>query len=140
MIFFRQTQKRTLFLWALFFSMVLLSGQDVKLHVHSLDHDQQHGHMGVGAAAEHLHRSEAHFSTDISHDDLHDEVVSEFDAGSYGLLKKVSSNVLALALLITLSAWLLPASCPQTFHRRRDKGAALPWRNHLSPPLRAPPL
>ena len=138
MIFFRQTKKRTLFLWALFLSVALLCAQGVKLHVHSLDHDQQHSH--IAAEAEHSHLSEAHLSTDISHGDHHDEVVSELDVTASGLLKKVSSNSLTLALLVTVFAFLLPAFYQQTFHRRRDKDALLPWRYHLSPPLRAPPL
>lgn len=137
MIFFRQTKKRTLFLWTLFLSMTLLCAQGVKLHVHSLDHN--HGHIAAEAAAEHSHLSEAHLSTDVSHGDHHDEVVSELDVSSYGLLKKASSNALTLALLVTLFALLLPAFNQQPFHHRRDRDAILPWQYHLSPPLRAPP-
>lgn len=140
MILFRQTKKRNLFLWALLLSIALLCAQGVKLHVHSLDHDQQHSHIATEAAAEHSHLSEAHLSTDVSHSDHHDEVVSELDVSSHGLLKKVSSSVLTLALLVTMFALLLPAFYRQTFHRRRDIDTILPWRYHLSPPLRAPPL
>ncbi len=142
MIFFRQTKKRTLFLWALFLSIALLCAQDVKLHVHNLDHNhgQQQSHIATKAAAEHSHLSEAHLSIDVSHGDHHDEVLSELDVSSYGLLKKVSNSVLTLALLVTVFALLLAAFYRQTFHRRRDKDAILPWQYHLSPPLRAPPL
>lgn len=121
--------------------MALLCAQSVKLHVHNFDHDhdQRHGHITAGAA-EHSHLSEAHLSTDVSHGDHHDEVVSELDASPDGLLKKASSNVVVLALLATLFTLLLPGFYQQIFHRRRDKGAILPRRYHLFPPLRAPPL
>ncbi len=129
MILFRQTQKQTLFLWTLLLSVALLCAQGVKLHVHNLDHDhdQQHSHIAAETIAEHSHLSEVHLSTDISHGDNHDEVLSELDVSAYGLLKKVSNSVLTLALLVSVFALLLPAFYRQTFHRRRDKDAILPW-------------
>ncbi|MEN8180010.1 MAG: hypothetical protein ABFS39_15520 [Pseudomonadota bacterium] len=141
MIFFRQTTKRTSFLWALLLSVALLCAQGVKLHVHSIDHDhdQRHGHMTT-EAAEHSHLSEAHLSSDVSHGDHHDEVVSELDASPDGLLKKVSSNVFMLALLATVFSLLLLGFYQHAFHRRSDNDAILPWRYLLSPPSRAPPL
>lgn len=144
MILLRQMKKRTLFLWVFLLSTALLCAQGVKLHVHSFgqehDHDQQYSHIAAEAVAEHSHLSEAHLSTDISHGDHHDEVVSELDASPDGLLKKVSSNILTLALLATVFILLLPTFYQQTFHRRRDKNSFLPWRYLFSPPLRAPPL
>lgn len=143
MNYFRQRKKRTLFLWAFLLSTVLLCVQGVKLqlHAHDIDHDQQYSHIVAGAAVEHLHRREIHFSTDVSHDDHHDdEVVSEFDASPYGLLKKVSNNVLMLVLLATVFTFLLRGFYQQTFQRRCDNGVILPWRYLLFPPLRAPPL
>ena len=146
MTFFRQTKKHTLFLWTLFLSIVLLCAQGVKLHVHSFghDHDQQHSHIAleveVEVEVEHSHLSEAHLSTDVSHDDHHSEVVSELDANPNGLLKKVSSSALTLALFATVLTLLFPGFYQQIFHRRRDKAVFLPWRYLLSPPLRAPPL
>lgn len=140
MILFLQPKKRTLFLWTLFLSIALLCAQGVKLHVHSLDHDHDQQHSHITAKAKHSHLSEAHLATDISHGDHHDEVVLELDVSSSGLLKKVSSNSLTLALLVTVFALLFSAFYQQTLHRRHNKYAILPWRYHLSPPLRAPPL
>jgi len=141
MILFRQTKKRTLFLWTLLLSVALLCAQGVKLHVHSIDHDhdRQHSHITAEAVTEHSHLSEVHLSSNISHGDHHDEVVSEHDASPNGLLKKASSNVVMLALLATVLSLLFPGFYQQTFHRRRDKDAILPWRYLLSPPPRAPP-
>ena len=144
MFLFRQTKKRTLFLWTLLLSMALLCAQSVKLHVHSLDHDhdqnQQHSHITTVPASNHSHLSDAHLSTDVSHGDHHDEVVSELDASPYGLLKKVSDSVLTLALLTTVFTFLLAGFYHHTFHHRRDKNIVLAWRYLFSPPLRAPPL
>lgn len=122
--------------------MSLLCAQGVKLHVHSLDHDhnQQHSHIASEAVAEHLHLSDAHLSTDVSHGDHHDKVVAELDASPYGLLKKVSNSVLTLALFATFFVFFLSGFYQQTFRHRRDKSIILPWRYRLSPPLRAPPL
>lgn len=142
MRFFRETKKRTLYLWTILLSLALLCAQGVKLHTHDLDHnhDQQHGHTPSEAAVEHSHLSEAHLSTDVSHDDHHDEMTSELDANPNGLLKKVSNSVLTLALLATVFILLFPGFYQQIFHRRRGKAIFIPWRYLLSPPLRAPPL
>ncbi|NOX43621.1 MAG: hypothetical protein GXP19_07805 [Gammaproteobacteria bacterium] len=140
-------KKRTLFLWTLLLSMVLLCAQGVKLHVHSLDHDydQTHSHIAAEAAAKHSHLSEAHLSTDISHGDHHDEMVSEVDVSPYGLLKKgllkkVSTSALTLALLATVVILLFAGFYQQIYHRRRAKDFIFRWRYLLFPPLRAPPL
>lgn len=142
MIFFRQATKSTSLLWALLLSVTLLCAQGVKLHVHGIDHnyDQQHSHIAVEAVAEHSHLSEAHLSSDVSHGDQHDEVVSELDASPDGLLKKVSSNLFMLALLASVFSLLFPGFYQQAIHRRSDNDAILPWRYLLSPPPRAPPL
>lgn len=145
---FRQTKTRTLFLWVLLLSLALLCAQGVKLHVHELGHghghdhkhDLQHSHIDPGFAAEHSHLSEAHLSTDISHGDHHDELVSELDASPDGLLKKVSTSILALALFATVLTLLFPGFYQLIFLRHRDKGVILSWQYLLSPPLRAPPL
>lgn len=122
--------------------MALLFVQGVKIHVHSIDHDhdQQHSYITAKGVTEHSHLSEVHLSSDISHGGHHDEVVSEFDASPDGLLKKFSSNVVMLALLATVHSLLSLGFYKQTFHRRRDEGAILPWRYLFSPPPRAPPL
>lgn len=140
MIFFRQMKKPTLYLWTLLLSVVLLCAQGVKLHVHSFDHDQQHSHIAAEDVATHSHLSEFHLSTDIAHIDHHGELVPEFDASPDCFLKKVSSNVLTLALLVTLFAFLLAGFYQRTFLRYRARDTIIFWRYLLSPPLRAPPL
>jgi len=140
MNFFRQTKKRTLFLWVLLLSIALLCAQGVKLHAHSLDHDQEHSHIGVLAATEHSQLSKVHLSTDVSHEDHHDEVTSEIDVSSYGFLKKVSNSVLTLALFVTLLILFNTGFYRQIFARRHNKIAFIPRRYVNSPPLRAPPL
>jgi hypothetical protein len=143
---FRQTETRPLFLWILLLSIALLCAQGVTLHVHDLGHgldrkhDLQHSHIDSEFVAEHAHLSEAHLSTDVSHGDHHDELVSELDASPDGLLKKVSTSVLTLALFAAVLALLFPHFYQLTFLRRRDKDVILSWRYLLSPPLRAPPL
>jgi len=137
----RQTKIHALFPWILVLSIALVSTQGVKLHVHGLghDHDQRHSHT-CPKAVEHPHLSEPHLSTDLSHDDYHDEVVSELDANPDGLLKKVSSTVLILALFAMVLTLLLSGFNQLISHRRRDNGVNLSWRYLYSPPLRAPPL
>ena len=136
-------QKKThaLFPWILVLSIALLCTQGVKLHVHGLghDHDPRHSHT-CPKAVEHSHLSKPHLSTDLSHDDYHDELVSELDANPNGLLKKVSSTVLTLALFAMVLMLLLSGFNPLISHRRRDNGVNLSWRYLRSPPLRAPPL
>ncbi len=122
--------------------MALLGVQGVKLHVHNLGHDhgQQHGHISAEETGDHSHLSVAHFSSDISHTDHHDEITSEVDAGQDGLLIKVSSSILLLALLATTFTLFMPGFYRYTFHLRRENDTNIPWRYHISPPLRAPPL
>lgn len=149
MFIFRKMKKRSLLLWTLLLSMALLCAQGVKLHVHSLDqeHDQElrHSHIAVEITTghshtDHSHLSKAHLSTDISHSDHHEEMISELDVTPYGLMKKVSSYVLTLALLTALLALLVPGYYRQVIRHDRIKDSYLSWRYHLSPPLRAPPL
>ena len=129
-------------LWAILLSVALLGAQDVKLHVHDLGHDhgQQHGHIPAEGTAGHTHLSDAHLSTDISHVDHHEEIASEVNAGQEGLLAKISSNILLLAILASALIVFLPVFYRYTFHRRHEIDTDIPWRYHISPPLRAPPL
>ncbi len=142
MIIFRQLKKPTLYLWVLLLSVSLLCTQSVKLHVHNFgpehDHDQQYNPIATEAVTQHSHLSEVHLSTDISHINHHDEVLLELDANPVGFLKKVSSNILTLALLTTLFTLLLVGFYQQILLRYRKKVAIFPRR--FSPPLRAPPL
>ena len=144
MILFRQIKKPTLYLWTLLLSVALLCAQGVRLHVHSSgqehEHDLQHSHIAIEVIAKHSHLSEIHLSTDTSHIDHHDEVLSEIDTSPDGFLKKVSSNILTLALLVTLFTLLLVGFNQQILLRYQDKDAIFTWRYLFSPPLRAPPL
>ena len=142
MNFLREMKKRNLYLWTIMLSVALLCAQGVKLHVHDLDHDhgQQHGHIPVEGISEHSHLSTAHLSYDASHADHHEEIVSEVDVGQDGLLTKISSNIFLLAILVSTFIVFLPGFYRYTFHRRRENDTNIPWRYHISPPLRAPPL
>jgi len=142
MNFYPKTKKRTLYFWAILLSMALLCAQGVKFHVHDLDHDhgQQHSHIPVEGTVEHSHLSVAHLSSDISHVDHHEEVVTEIDASQDGLLIKVSNSISLQALLATAFTLLLPGFHRYTFHSRRENDSSIPWRYYISPPLRAPPL
>lgn len=123
-------------------SIALLCAQGVKLHVHDLDHghDQQHAHTPAEGTAEHSHLSTAHLSSDISHTDHHDEIASEVDASQDGLLVKISNSIFLLAILAYAFIVFLPGFYRFTFSRRRENNTNIPWRYHISPPLRAPPL
>lgn len=138
----RKASKRAtiLWIWTILLSIVLLFGQSVKLHVHSLDHadNQSSGHHYIEGADEHSQLAEAHLSSDSSHADHHAEIVSEIDT-SLNALPTVS-KVLTLALLFTMLLFLWPGFSELIFHRRTIQPALPPRRYHLYPPLRAPPL
>ncbi|MCK5649430.1 MAG: hypothetical protein KAI22_11180 [Gammaproteobacteria bacterium] len=140
MILFRQIKKRTLFLWVLLLSTALLFAQSMTLHVHTFDHEQEYSHDSTEVAIEHIHLTEAHLSTDISHGDEHDQIMSEVDVSQDGLMKKVSSNLIMLALFTIVLTILTSHFYLRIFYRYRDNDAAIPWRYLLSPPLRAPPF
>lgn len=124
---FRQTKTHALLPWIFSFSIALLCTQSVKLHAHGIghDHDQKHSHITHEVTAKHSHLSNAHLFTDISHGDHHDEPVSELDASPDGLLKKVSTSKLALALFATVLTLLFPGFYRLIFLRHRDKGVIL---------------
>ena len=134
--------QKTPWVWTILLSIVLLFGQSVKLHVHSLDHAQDQ-HQIYNLAAEHGEHSNlagAHLSIDNSHSDHHAENAVEIDTSPNALLKDLSSKVLALALLITLLLLFLPGFNQLLLHRLHSNNAIFPRRYLLSPPLRAPPL
>lgn len=139
---FREMNKGKLFAWIVLLSMGLLCAQNVKIHSHNLDHDhfQKHGHNSIENTAEHSHLAKAHLSTDISHADHHDEVVSETDVSPNALLKNISSQVLTLALLVTALTLHFPKFYQYLSYRRHNDDIRLLRRYQHSPPLRAPPL
>ncbi len=134
--------KKVLWVWTVLLSMVLLFGQNLRFHVHSLDHadNQQFSHMSVELSDDHSHPGDAHLSSDTSHSDHHAEIVSEIDTSLNALLIDTSSKILTLALLITLLVFYLPGFCQLIVHRRYIHPVINFWRYHFSPPLRAPPL
>jgi hypothetical protein len=149
MKFSRKAQKSTLYLWVILLSVTLLCAQGVKLHVHSLDHDHDHhhGHANLSVTEEnlhienkHTHLSIAHLSTDDSHIDHHDEVISESDACPDCLLTKIAAKTPFMALLAILFTLVLSELFRYTLNRRVDEDEPVPSRRyHLTPVLRAPP-
>ena len=143
MILSHQTTKRSRYFWNVILSFALLCAQGVKLHVHSLDHaskqNHTHNHMVFEDTASHSHLSIAHYSTDLSHSDYHDEVVSEMDASPHGLLEKVSNSVRTLALLAVFLTLFCLYFYRNLLYKRLLNGTVIHWRYLFSPPLRAPP-
>ena len=128
-------------------SIAIVCAQGVKLHVHSLDHDHSH-HPGsadaqsladAAPAVEHTHLSIAHLSTDVSHSDHHDELLSESDACPDCLLTKIINKVPFFALFAVLFMLALFGLYRTSFNRRSDEDIYHSWQCHFTPPLRAPP-
>lgn len=142
MTIFHQMKKRTLLLWVVLLSITLLCVQSMTLHIHAFDqdHEQGYSHIPEEAVNEHSHLTEAHLSTDISHDYHHDEIMSEIDVNQDALMKKVSSNVIVLAFFSIVITILLSNIFLRIFYRHRNDNINIPFRYLLSPPLRAPPL
>lgn len=140
MIHFQHMKKRSLFLWVLLLSIALLCAQGVNLHLHGFGHEQGHS-VAPEFTVEHSYQSGIHLTTDTSHSDHHDEVISELDASPQALLKKISSNGSMQTIFIITFTFLFHRFYVLTFHRRRyDDDLIIAWRYILSPPLRAPPL
>jgi len=145
MSFFRQLQKPTLLLWTLVLSLAILCAQGVKLHVHNFDHEHgssHHNQIDVGtdiATTDHLHGSEVHLADDISHLDHHGEIVQELDISPDGLLKKISSSVLTLALLALFFTLFITGLIREPYQHHRQFKLRLSRPYYYSPPLRAPP-
>lgn len=142
MEFLRRINKRTLLLWSLLLCLSLLCAQGVGLHVHSMDHGEDHHQSHIHAADEandHAHMSKVHFTHDISHNDHHDSVVSEIDVNPDGLLKNSSNNIFAIALISFFFILLMFVSSRQLVHCRRESKLTPNRYYLLTPPLRAPP-
>lgn len=144
MTYLQRLRKLNSTLWVLLLSVALACVQSVKLHVHTIDHEnhQQQNSIStqVDSAAQHSHLSDAHLATNTSHGDHHDEFISELDVSPDGFLKKLSSNIFILALIATIVMLLLQAIGSQLCRRRDNNHATVTSRYLLSPPLRAPPL
>ncbi len=140
--FFRRILRRTLLLWSLLLSLSLLCGQGIKLHAHNLGHDHDESIVHTHAADEvsdHSRLSRSHYAHDTSHSEHHSDVVSDVDVTPDGVWKKLSSNMLTLALFTLLFVLVLSAPLRQRVHRYRESKSILFRRYLLSPPLRAPP-
>ncbi len=131
-------------MWSLLLSLMLLCAQGVqlKLHVHELDHehDNYHSHThATGDESDHSHLSKAHFAHDTSHDNHHDNIVSEVDITPDGFLKSASNTVFAIALF-ALSCILVTFIPSRQFFQRCRESKLILYNYYLfSPPLRAPP-
>ena len=111
------------------------------LHVHNSDHehnDQPNGHL-INEAGSHEHLSKAHFISATSHDDHHDDLLSEIDISPDGLLKNFNSNAFAIAFFALFFTLMIFASSRQLVQRCRESKLILQSYYLLSPPLRAPP-
>lgn len=133
------TRKPGLF-WVLILCLAVFFAQGIKLHLHNFDH--QHNvpsqHEDVFESG-HSHVDDIHLANDLSHMDHHGGAVSEVDISADGLLKKVSSNI-SLLFVLLLFCLLLPGFARKTQSSYFYRSVTLPWRYLCSPPLRAPPL
>lgn len=145
MNYFRQLQKPTLLLWTLYLSVAILCAQGVKLHVHGFEHEHgssHHDQIDVGidtGTTDHSHVVGIHLSNDITHVDHHGGVIPEVDISPDGLLKKVSSVVLTLALVAIFFTLFLPGLIRESNQYYRNTKLRLSRHYYYSPPLRAPP-
>jgi len=139
---FRQMKKSTLLIWIVLLAIAIFCAQGMKLHVHSFGHDhkQQLSSISPEVVTEHSHLSDIHLTTDLSHAEHHDEVVSEQNASPQALLKQISNDGSMLAIFVIAFILILYGAYVITWYRRFDINIAISLRYILSPPLRAPPL
>jgi hypothetical protein len=139
---FRQMKKPILLISTILLAIAILCAQGVKLHVHNFghDHQQQFSSISSEVVTEHSHISDIHLTTDASHADHHNEVISEQNASPQALLKQISNDGPMLAVFVIAFIFLLYSAYVITLHRRFDINIAIARRYILSPPLRAPPL
>jgi len=144
---FRHMKKPTLLLWTILLAIAIFCAQGMKLHVHSFghDHEQQSSSISPEVVTEHshlsdIHLSDIHLTTDVSHADHHNEVVSEQNASPRALLKQQPAYGSMLAIFVIAFILILYGPYVITLHRRFDINIAISLRYILSPPLRAPPL
>ena len=135
----RKTNKRILFAWTIFLSLLILCAQGVTLHVHSFDHNPFQNHHSIDDLNEHSHLNVAHLSIDPSHDEHHNNVPSEMDASPDCILNQVATNVTVLAILTLVLMLILPVLCQNIFFSFHFN-ISRPWRCYFFPQLRAPPL
>ena len=140
---FRPHNSSTVFIWIALLSVALLVTQNLKFHVHTMDHDpvqSDHHASTIATPAEHEHTDLMHLSIDASHADHHDSVIVETDANLDRIFQQLTSKASPIDLLaLCLVLFIL---FRQIFQRStiRHACSVLPrQRFHLIPPLRAPP-
>lgn len=135
----RNINKKALlpFLVMLFF--VLLSAQNVTLHVHSFEHDPIQTHHSIDDISAHTHHSDAHFTIDSSHQEHHDGSSVEVDACPDCLIIQLSVTAKIFALLSFAFSLFLPLLFRRVFSSLYQEVSTF-RRFYLAPPLRAPPL
>jgi len=125
-------------------SIMLLCAQNLKFHVHSLDHHgplQQHDSQIEMNNGEHGQIAMMHLSIDSSHADHHDLLVVEMDASPETIFKQSSMNGLSVALFALIFTLLILGIYALYVPRTRGLTNFVPIRRfHLFPLLRAPPL
>ena len=119
------------------------------MHLHQLGHAHEHSQVHIHEdnidpvlsddSVNHTHVSNAHLSSDDSHDSHHDQVMSESDVSPNGVVSKENPKAPLLALILVLILLLqIPSKSRQarfvTGKQRRC------WRPHFTPPSRAPPV
>jgi len=141
MLIFSRPKKRFLFLWTLLLSMAMLCAQGVKFHVHDIqhEHDQQHNHFTAEENHEHSHLNAFHLVSDVSHADLHDELISVHDTSPDSLFVKISIGTVIALIAIALSVFY-PRFYHSAFYRRHEQVDIFSQQYLFSPPLRAPPF
>ena len=129
--------------WAFMLCVALAFAPSVKLHIHELDQAPLWGTSGLPELASehsvHSHATEVHASTNLSHEDHHDGVVTDLEA-SPKALTKVLVNVLVMAVFVVVALFVLNTKTGRLFTRPHDNTRPPPARYHLVQPVRAPPL
>lgn len=138
MQFIRNINKRVLFTLAALLLLLMLSAQNVTLHIHSYEHDPIQSHHSIDQLIDHTHLSDAHLSIDSSHAVHHDGIASEVDACPDCLVNQLSLSLKSIAVLTVVLLLLLPLLSKTVFLRIENTPPFL-RRRYLSPALRAPP-
>ena len=117
--------------WVGYLALALVFVQAAQLHLHSYAaHDL--------AMTDHLHQDQMYLKHDAS-EVAHLDEVAEVDLSQQGFLKKLSSNVLIVALFLVLtivSSFGIMSRLPWRYSRGSPISS---WLYSLQPPLRAPP-
>ena len=143
---FRQMKKQTLLQLIVLLSIMLVSGQSMTLHIHGLEQDHNHQNRQFSlhtldvSAIDHSHLTKVHLASDTSHELDHGEFIAEIDVSHNAFLKKVSSNLLLLALLFIAISFVIFIFEIKIFYRHPEENITFSPRYLFSPPLRAPPL